>query len=48
MDETLDQVSHVRGWIEAEDWDSLYAYLAEGKKLRDQWWESFNQTEKQK
>ena len=42
MDETLDQVSHVRSWIEGEDWDSLYKFLAEGKALRDDWWDSFN------
>ena len=48
MDETLDQVNHVRAWIETEDWESLHDYLAEGKQLRDQWWESFNQTEVKK
>ena len=42
MDETLDQVRHVRSWIEEEQWDELYAYLANGKQLRDDWWSSFN------
>jgi prephenate dehydrogenase len=46
MDETLDQVSHVRSWIEGEDWDSLYQFLAEGKALRDDWWDSFNKLDK--
>ncbi|WDE97944.1 prephenate dehydrogenase [Lentisphaera profundi] len=46
MDETLDQVSHVRGWIEGEDWDSLYKFLEEGKDLRDNWWDSFNKLDK--
>ncbi|EDM27467.1 prephenate dehydrogenase [Lentisphaera araneosa HTCC2155] len=46
MDETLDQVSHVRSWIEGEDWDSLYKFLAEGKALRDDWWDSFNKLDK--
>ena len=46
MDETLDQVRHVRGWIENEQWDELYTYLANGKQLRDDWWSSFNELKK--
>jgi prephenate dehydrogenase len=46
MDETLDQVKHVRGWIENEQWDELYTYLANGKQLRDDWWSTFNELKK--